>query len=58
MRLKSPSNPLNISVNKPAKNYLKRRYAEWYKEHVVRLEEEGERDYEQLGKTSQYEPNS
>ena len=45
--------PLDISVNKPAKNYLKRRYAEWYTEQVVRLEEEGERGYEQLGKTSQ-----
>ena len=45
--------PLDISANKPAKNYLKRRYAELYMEQVVRLEEEGECGYEQLGKTSQ-----
>ena len=38
--------PLDISVNKPAKNYMKRRYAEWYTEHVVPLEDDRVRNYE------------
>ena len=38
--------PLDISVNKPAKNYMKRRYAEWYTEQVVPLEDDRVRNYE------------
>lgn len=42
--------PFDISVNKPAKNVLTKRYSEWYMEQVVELEENGDPDYESLGK--------
>lgn len=38
--------PIDISVNKPIKNYLQKRFQEWYTQQVTELELSGERSYE------------
>ncbi len=41
--------PMDISVNKPAKDYLKRQFDQWYSEQVLaQLEEEDTSDLEAL----------
>lgn len=41
--------PLDISVNKPVKNYLKTRFNEWYTGKNIELERTGECNYEAMG---------
>lgn len=41
--------PLDISVNKPVKGYMKTRFNEWYTERIVELERAGENNYQTIG---------
>lgn len=40
--------PLDISVNKPVKGYLKNRFNSWYAGKISELEQNGERSYESV----------
>lgn len=41
--------PLDISVNKPVKGYMKARFNEWYTNEILKLEQAGDNNYEAMG---------